>query len=241
MIFDLDGTLVDSYEAIAASLNRARTAFDLPPLTCDAVRRNVGHGLEQLIADLVGPESVADGARIFREHYAEICSETTRRLPGVSAALDALARRGYRMTVASNKPARFGRRILDELGLLSRFAAVHGPDTVGRHKPDPAMLRACLRAMSLAPREAVYVGDMPLDVRSAFRAAVPVVLVAGGSSGRDELAATGQTVIDGLNELVLLLSPRGSEGDGPCQSSDAQGISEYGFRNWADPDGGQAP
>ena len=72
----------------------------------------------------------------------------------------------------------------------------------------PAMLAACLRDMGLENGEAVYVGDMPLDVQSAFRAGLPVVLVAGGSSDRDDLEATGQTVIDELGELPLLLSPR---------------------------------
>ena len=112
------------------------------------------------------------------------------------------------MSVASNKPARFGRRILEELGLLAHLDAVHGPDTVGRHKPDPAMLGACLLSMGLRTRDALYVGDMPLDVESACHAEVPVVLIAGGSSTRDELEATGQIVFRNLGELVMLLSPR---------------------------------
>jgi 2-phosphoglycolate phosphatase len=208
LIFDLDGTLIDSYAAIAASLNQARAAFDLSALADDQVRRKVGHGLERLIAELVGPNRIEEGVRIFHDHYAEVFSAMTDLLPGVREALAELSRRGYRMSVASNKPARFGRRILEELGLERLFDVVHGPDSVGRPKPDPAMLRACLQSMDRPAGDSVYVGDMPLDVESACNADVPVVLVAGGSSSREELLATGEAVISTFRELPMLLSPR---------------------------------
>ena len=144
--------------------------------------------------------------RLHRDWFKN--SAMTDLLPGVREALAELSRRDYRMSVASNKPARFGRRILEELGLERLFDVVHGPDSVGRPKPDPAMLRACLQSMNRPAGDSVYVGDMPLDVESACNADVPVVLVAGGSSSRKELLATGEAVISTFRELPLLLSPR---------------------------------
>jgi phosphoglycolate phosphatase len=205
LIFDLDGTLVDSYAAIAESLNHAREAFHLPSLSEAQVRTQVGRGLEALISDLVGPERVRRGVTLFRQRYDEIYATKTRVLPGVAASLETLADCGYPMTVASNKPARFGKAIVEELGLSPWLVSVHGPDTVGSTKPDPAMVRRCLQDMQVDAASAVYVGDMLLDVETAARASVPVILVEGGSSDAADLRATGQRCVAGLPELVELL------------------------------------
>jgi len=207
LVFDLDGTLVDSYAAITDSLNHARSGFDLPALPEEQVRRQVGRGLEALIADLVGPDRVPDGVRLFRERYAEVYASMTHLLPGGASTLEGLAARGYRMTVASNKPARFGRAIVEALGLSAWLVSVHGPDTVGSTKPDPAMLHRCLEDMHADAASTAYVGDMVLDVETAARAAMPVILVDGGSSSPSDLRATGQRCVTSLPELLELLLP----------------------------------
>jgi len=205
IVFDLDGTLVDSYSAIADSLNHARAGFDMPAVPEEHVRRQVGRGLEALIADLVGHDRVLEGVRLFRERYAVVYASMTHALPGVVQTLETLAARGYPMTVASNKPARFGKAIVDALGLSTFLLGVHGPDTVGSTKPDPAMLHRCLEDMQTGVRSTVYVGDMVLDVETAACAGVPVILVDGGSSAESDLRATGQRCIAGLPELLDLL------------------------------------
>jgi phosphoglycolate phosphatase len=204
LVFDLDGTLVDSYRAIAESLNHARSRFELPPLPDDEVRRNVGHGLEVLVADLVGPGRVEEGARLFRERYAEAYRDGTVALPGVRETLRLLAARGYAISVASNKPARFGEPILEHLGMLPFVTAVEGPDRAGSTKPEPTMLRRCLQAMGIDAAAGAYVGDMVLDVQTAALAGVPVVLVCGGSSTEAELRATGETVLGSFDRLLDL-------------------------------------
>lgn len=204
LVFDLDGTLVDSYHAIAESLNHARERSHLPPLPVALVRRRVGRGLEQLIAELVGPERVEEGVRAFRERYAEVFAAGTTALPGVPRTLAGLAASGYRMAVASNKPARFSRPILEHLGLAAHIEAVLGPDIVGAAKPEPPMILGCLERLGLTPADAVYVGDMVLDVESAARAGLPVVLVPGGSATASELGATGQTVLGTFDDLGAL-------------------------------------
>ena len=208
MVWDLDGTLVDSYEAITSSLNRAREAFSLPRLPEEVVRRHVGRGLEALLADLLGGSRVEEGVRIFREHYPKVFPTQTFLLPGVQETLGELHERGYRMAVASNKPARFGKAILESLGVMRYLDDVQGPDSSGRTKPHPAMIRQCLVAMDLPVRDAIYVGDMSLDVESAARAGLPVLLVTGGSAGAEDLRGTGETVLDSILDLLTLLPAR---------------------------------
>ncbi len=206
MILDLDGTLVDSYGAIAESLNHARAHYELEALDASTVRAAVGHGLESLVSRWIGADRVEDGVRLFRERYAEVFAAGTRPLPGVDAALHGLAAAGYRLALASNKPARFSRAILDHLGWNDLFSAVEGPDTVERTKPDPAMLRACLNALASAVERTRYVGDMPLDVISGRRAGVEVILVRGGSAGDAALSEAGVPVLAGFSELPAYLT-----------------------------------
>jgi phosphoglycolate phosphatase len=208
IVFDLDGTLVDSYPAITDSLNRARTAHGLLPLPEEVVRMHVGHGLPALIAELVGAAHVEAGVGLFRERYAEVYASGTTALPYAHEVVGALAGRGYALAVASNKPARFSEAILVTLGMRAAFRAVLGPDLAGTTKPEPTMLRMCREAMGLDRAETLYVGDMALDVESARQAGVPVVLVPGGSSSLDVLRATGVPVLADLTDLLSLLPPR---------------------------------
>ncbi len=209
LILDLDGTLVDSYRAIADSLNRAREHYRLEPLDLRTVRAEVGHGLEQLIGRWVGANRIDEGVRLFRERYAQVFSESTEALPGVDAALRELARGGYHLALASNKPARFSSAILQQLDWDHLFSAIEGPDTVGTTKPDPAMLRACLAALGTPVDCTRYVGDMPLDAVSGSRVGLEVVLVCGGSAGADELRAAGPPVLKGFAALPGFLSGLG--------------------------------
>jgi phosphoglycolate phosphatase len=210
IVFDLDGTLVDSYVPITDSLNHARASFGLPPLTTDEVRRRVGRGLESLVAELVGADRVAAGVRLFRDRYAQVFAGDTVALPEVRQTLQRLHAGGYRMGVASNKPARFSRPILERLGLLPCLGSVLGPDVVDSHKPEPAMIHRCLQDLDVTRGQALYVGDMVLDVESALRAGLPVLLVPGGSSTTEELGRTGQRVLRSFSELLAVLPDRAS-------------------------------
>ncbi|HEX5044207.1 MAG TPA: HAD-IA family hydrolase [Candidatus Polarisedimenticolaceae bacterium] len=208
IVFDLDGTLIDSYPAITESVNRAREGHGLSPLPADVVRAHVGRGLPALIADLVGPAHVEEGVRLFRERYAEVYATGTLALPHARTVVEALVERGYGLAVASNKPARFAEAILSTLGMRPAFRAVLGPDLAGTTKPEPTMLRLCREALGVERHETLYVGDMVLDVETAREAGVPVVLVPGGSSSPEALRETGQPVLADLRELLSLLPPR---------------------------------
>ena len=112
---------------------------------------------------------------------------------------------GFRMSVASNKPAEFSIRILERLGARFFFDAIEGPETAGAAKPEPQMILACLQKMDLAPGQALYVGDMPIDAEAGARAGVPVVLVSGGSSPDGALRGTGCPVLPALLDLLDVL------------------------------------
>jgi phosphoglycolate phosphatase len=189
IIFDFDGTLIDSYEPITESLNQVREAFGKPPLALGEVKGMVGHGLEHLIEAAIGPGKVADGVRIFRERYATICESRTTILPQVRETLEELDRRTYQMAIATNKPSYFARDILKALDVEHLFVEVLGPNDVERPKPDPEMLEIIMSRLGLGSDETLYVGDMPLDIEVARNAGVSVYALPTGSASRDDLLA----------------------------------------------------
>ena len=187
VIFDFDGTLIDSYEPIAESLNLVRAAFDQPPFPLEQVRDMVGHGLEHLMERAVGKERVAEGVLKFREHYARICESRTKILPLVRQTLEELDKRGYLMGIATNKPSYFARDILKALEIDHLFAEVLGPNDVELPKPDPEMIEIMMARLGLGTDEVVYVGDMLLDIEAARRAGVAMYAVPSGSATRETL------------------------------------------------------
>jgi phosphoglycolate phosphatase len=189
IIFDFDGTLIDSYEPITESLNRVRASCDRPPLTLDEVRGMVGHGLEHLIEKAVGAGNIEEGVRLFREHYATICESRTKILPLVKDTVEELDRRGYQMGIATNKPSYFARDILKALEIDHLFVEVLGPNDVERPKPDPEMLDIMMMRLGLGAEEVVYVGDMLLDIEVARKAGVSAYALPTGSATREVLLA----------------------------------------------------
>jgi len=209
ILFDLDGTLVDSYEPIMESLNAARQAFGLAPYTRAEVVRRVGHGLESLMAESLGEANVAQGVRIFRERYQIVSLPKTRLLPGVEPTVRELSRRGYRMGVVTNKPATFSRRILQHLRVSELFPALAGPDDAPA-KPNPEMVFRVLRHLVCRKEEAVLVGDMLVDHQTALAAGIPFFALATGSESRENLLAAAparflerfEDLLDHLPELA---------------------------------------
>ena len=206
VVFDLDGTLLDSYSAIHDSLNFVLNAFSLPEVTLDETRSRVGHGLDALIARSLGPEHVVDGVRLFSERYETAGPESTRLLPGAEEVTRALLARGMRLAVASNKPAVFSRQLLSALGVADRFGFVGGPDEGFPPKPAPDMVFVALATLGVPAANAVLVGDQPIDVATARAAGLPSIALPTGSSTREELlAATPDLLIDRLTDLICLL------------------------------------
>jgi phosphoglycolate phosphatase len=202
LVFDLDGTLIDGYAAIADALAFAMRQFGLPPLSVAQVRGMVGYGLEKLVEEAVGSSHAAEGVRFFRERYADVAVEQTSLMPDVAEVLSALSKRGYPMAVASNKPAVFSRRILESKGVARFFLAIGGPDSETPAKPDPTMLLRLMEASGATPGDTVAVGDMEVDSEFARAAGCGVVLVSGGSRSREALETVDSDgLLDRLAEL----------------------------------------
>lgn len=189
IVFDLDGTLIDGYAAIGDALAYAMERLGRPKLSDAVVRGMVGHGLESLLEEAVGADRAAEGVRLFRERYPLVAVEKSHLLPGVAEVLSTLALRGHSQAVASNKPPKFSRMILEAKGVAERFRAVAGPDADTPAKPDPAMLRALMAGAEARPDETIVVGDMEVDFEFARAAGCRVVLIPGGSRTRAELSA----------------------------------------------------
>ncbi len=202
VVFDLDGTLIDGYAAIADALSHALGRLGLPAPPLAEVRAMVGHGLELLVEGYVGPSLAAEGARLFRERYPEVAVEKSELLEGVPEVLAELERRGLEMALASNKPAPFSRLILEAKGIARFFSSIEGPGPETPAKPDPAMLRNAMRRAGAGAGTTVAVGDMEVDSEFARAAGCAVVLVPKGSRTSKELERVdADALLDDLRHL----------------------------------------
>jgi phosphoglycolate phosphatase len=187
VVFDLDGTLVDTAPDLISALNAVLAREGLPPVPIASARNMIGAGARKLIErglEIEGREvSTAELARMtddFIGHYAEHIADDSRPFDGLEAALDELATAGHRLAVCTNKLEWLSRRLLDRLNLSARFAAICGADTFGVSKPDPAILRQTVARAGGELAGAVMVGDAGTDVGVARRAGVPVIGVSFG-------------------------------------------------------------
>ena len=207
VLFDLDGTLVDSYAALAESVNYARREHGLPDLEGGRIRGFVGDGLEKLLERAFHPDDVPRSAQqAFEQRYDEICCEESRILDDVAATLAELHHLGVVMAVCTNKPTAFSRKILEFLDLAHYFRAIVGPDLAGARKPDPRHLAVTMQSVTCRPEEALFVGDMPIDVRAARNTGLEVAVVATGSSTREELiAAEPDHFLERFSDLLKIV------------------------------------
>lgn len=206
VLFDLDGTLVDSYEAIAEALNAALGEMGMPPKSLEEVRGLVGGGVHAVMRRAAGEDHEAEGVRRFRVHYEKIFLDKTRLLPGAGESIEALHERGYLLGVGTNKPSDFSRRLVHHFGWGDRIPAVVGPDDVERPKPAPDILLSLCEALRLRPAEAIYVGDMPLDAVTARSAGMPAWLVPTGSASLEEIRrAEPERILASLWETLRAL------------------------------------
>jgi phosphoglycolate phosphatase len=186
-IFDLDGTLIDSREDLAAAANAARAAVGLAPLPLDDIAAFVGDGLARLIARCVpDPARHADALAAFSDHYAAHVIDHTRCYDGALTALDHLRAAGWDLAVATNKPDRFTAAILTGLGILPRLTAWRGGD--GPRKPDPGQLTALLAETHTDPGRSWMIGDHHTDIHAGRAAGLRVAYCTWGIGQRGELA-----------------------------------------------------
>lgn len=206
VLFDFDGTLADSYPAIAASLNQVRAAHGLPALPIDEVRRHVGRGLPYLLQQCVPGTDLDRDTKIYRDHHPSVLESGTRLLPGALETLRELRRLNIGLGICSNKPVTFTRRLVRILQIDSFISQVVGPEDVPAPKPAPFMLLEALKRFAVPAADALYVGDMSVDVQTARGADVSVWVVPTGSETRAQLeAANPDRILGQLVDIVPLL------------------------------------
>ncbi|QPF89252.1 HAD family hydrolase [Bradyrhizobium commune] len=187
LVFDLDGTLVDTAPDLITALNHVLDREGLPPVPMASARNMIGAGARKLIERGLEAEGravmPADMDRMtadFIAYYAENIAVESRPFEGLEDALDLFAAQGHRLAVCTNKLEWLSRRLLDQLGMTRRFAAICGADTFGVQKPDPTIFRETVARAGGRVAASIMVGDAGTDVGVARRAGVPVIGVSFG-------------------------------------------------------------
>lgn len=208
LVFDLDGTLVDTAHDLIGALNAALASEGVPSVPEAMVGHLVGNGARVMIERGLAHHKVAAGAaqidrliQFFLAHYADNVAVASRPYPGVVAALDRFAAAGWTFAICTNKHEALSRRLIAELGLSDRFRALTGGDTFSFKKPDPRHLLATISRAGGDADDAIMVGDSRSDIDAAKAAGVPVVGVTFGYTDTPVAKLAPNVVIDHFDEL----------------------------------------
>ncbi|HZP21755.1 MAG TPA: HAD-IA family hydrolase [Bauldia sp.] len=193
IVFDLDGTLVDTAGDLVDTLNAVLAGEGMAPMPFDAARASIGSGARAMLKAAFAAAGVAASEdrldrlmALFLAHYADHLADKSRPYPGVPEALDRLVADGWGLAVCTNKLEKPARALLSALGLADRFAVIAGQDTFGVRKPDPRHLLRTIERASGRSDAAVMVGDSSIDAATAVAAGVPMVFATFGYGPRPE-------------------------------------------------------
>jgi len=216
LLFDLDGTLVDSAGDLAGSLDTLMAEKGLPPIGIAIARQLIGHGIANLVRSALklrgaseNEDDIAADLARFMDIYGSRLTQLTRPYPAVIETLEVLKSQGWSMGVCTNKREKFAVTIVKNLGLLDFFQVVSGPDTYGVGKPDPRQLLETVRAAG-GRQPALFVGDSEVDVAAAKAAKIPVIALTYGYSkipldtlAPDALLASFADVPRAIDKIVI--------------------------------------
>ena len=209
LIFDLDGTLIDSKRDLIHSVNGMLKEMGRNDLEADTISGYIGHGAPQLVARALGGNATEDerkhALQFFLAYYEEHKMDNTCAYPGVTDALAELQRKDVPMAVLTNKPVRISVRILNELGLANYFRAIYGGNSFETKKPDPLGANIILSELRAAPRTAMLIGDSEVDVQTARNAGTLAGAVNYGFGIHDRAAYPADIYLDTLAGLVPLV------------------------------------
>lgn len=206
-IFDLDGTLLDTLQDLATSVNYALRQHAMPEHSIDDIRRFVGNGVRKLME-----RAVPDGAQnplfesafaTFRQYYMQHSLDTTRPYDGIPEMLDELKRRGCRIAVVSNKMMAATQELIAHFFPQIEVAIGEHEAEGIRKKPAPDTVREALRQLGVTTKNAVYVGDSDVDIETAYNSGLPCISVLWGFRDRDFLLSHGATTLIGCPEELL--------------------------------------
>jgi len=210
LIFDLDGTLIDSKQDLIHSVNAMLRELGLGELPAETISGYIGHGAPQLVARALGDgcteEQRQRALQFFLSYYEQHKMDTTCAYPGVPETLEKLAT--MPMAVLTNKPVRISVRILEAMGLSKYFQAIYGGNSFQTKKPDPLGATTILRELSTEPREALLVGDSEVDVQTARNAGTLAAAVNYGFGVHDREAHPADIYLERIAELATVLDSR---------------------------------
>jgi phosphoglycolate phosphatase len=207
LIFDLDGTLIDSKQDLIHSVNAMLRELGRRELAEETISGYIGHGAPQLVARALG-ENCTEGERqraleFFLRYYETHKMDTTCAYPGVAETLEKLA--SMPMAVLTNKPVRISVRILDAMGLSQYFRAIYGGNSFETKKPDPLGARTILKELGAEPGEALFVGDSEVDVQTARNAGTLAAAVNYGFGVHDRGVHPADIYLERFGDLTTLL------------------------------------
>ena len=208
LVFDLDGTLVDSKQDLALSVNAMRQEMGLSPLSLELISSYVGHGVALLVRRSLGTqatdENVEKGLAFFLDYYRKHMLDNTAPYPGVSEALEKLT--GHKMAVLTNKPVNFSREMISRLGFEKYFSYVYGGNSFPQKKPDPVGLHKLMADLGTSPVQTAMVGDSDTDILTGRNAGVLTCGVTYGFGAHTLDKVSPDLVIDDMRELPPLLN-----------------------------------
>ena len=213
LIFDLDGTLIDSSLDIGISMNATLRHMSRPALDQRTINSYVGDGAGMLVKRALGENASAgeldEALRFFIEYYRQHALEHTKFYPGIREALDEFRSAGHLLAVLTNKPVRISQDILTSLGVSDHFFRVYGGNSLPEKKPDPIGIEMLLSETAMPPKQALMIGDSDVDVRTARNAGIPVCGVSWGlkpESLRDPSPDFLVSDVRGLREQIASLN-----------------------------------
>ncbi len=212
VVFDLDGTLVDTAPDLISATNHTLGLHALPPTTGELVRPWISFGARRMIIEAFAlakhPLSEPETDRLmdeFLEFYTANIAHGSRPFPGLIASLDRLTEAGAKLAICTNKREHLSRKLLDALDLTQHFAAIAGRDTFPVFKPDPRHLSGAIDLAGGSPGRAVMIGDSATDIHTAHAASIPVVGVTFGYTDRHVSEFSPTATIDHYDELLPAL------------------------------------
>ncbi len=209
VVFDLDGTLIDSRADLAQAVNHVLRAVGLAPLSLDVVTGYIGEGARMLVKRALGAgheHLLENSLQRFMQYYGQHLLDHTQLYPGITDSLRGLAARGVLLSVLSNKPEAMSQAILEGLGVLSRFVAVLGGDSLPTRKPDPAGLEHLRELTGTPPQRMLVVGDSLIDLRTARAASLDFCGVAWGFGLARLREAGAEPIVTSPAQIVTVVS-----------------------------------
>lgn len=217
LIFDLDGTLIDSKLDLAHAVNATRRMMLLPPLDHEIIYSYVGNGAPVLIRRAIGPEASDEELQraldFFLDYYREHMLDYTVLYPGVKETLEALRSKGRKMAILTNKPVRISKAILDGLGVGEHFTHVYGGNSFDQKKPHPVGIDTLLAETATDRSRALMVGDSAVDIRTARNARIAACGVTYGFQPESLITDPPDYLIDRMEQLLELVQTAEANAD----------------------------